>query len=160
MTRDYKQSKIYRRVSTAGLTSAADVQRHEPAMRSLWTVHVQGTLRREIPNNITIDDYAAYTQQQCYYCGTAPNNPTKFGNASILYHGLDRVDNTRPYEVGNLVTCCKQCNAMKSKLTDLEFLEHVVKIANYVLKPGNTSEIPTNRPPMPANYPIYHVPVA
>ncbi len=105
------------------------------AMRYLWRVHVQGCLRRDVMNHITIGDYEQYSKQNCSYCGQPPFNMTKLKKGiNILYNGVDRVDNTKPYEIGNIVTCCKYCNAMKSKLGVDLFLQHVQRIATYQLQ--------------------------
>jgi hypothetical protein len=126
-----KQSKLYKQVSTKGLMTAADVQAHVPAMRSLWSVHVRGCLRREIENRITIDDYARTSRERCLYCGSPPTNRTKWPGTVILYNGVDRIDNAKPYTVDNIAACCKLCNAMKSGLPTKKFLEHVHRIASY-----------------------------
>lgn len=55
---------------------------------------------------------------------------------SILYNGVDRVDNARPYGLDNLVSCCKLCNAMKSGLTVDEYLEHVVRVHAHLTASG------------------------
>ncbi len=120
-------------VTVAGLAADPRVQSHPSHMRALWSIHVRGCLRREIPNLITIDDYAALTRRPCHYCGCPPLNPTKFrGGDPILYNGVDRVDNARPYELDNLVACCKRCNAMKSSRDPEEFLRDVVRVARHL----------------------------
>jgi len=135
MKEQLAQSKIFKRVSTKGLMKQPDVQAHVSAMRALWTVHVQGCLRRQIENLISIDDYARTTQQPCAYCGAPPTNVTKWKNSPITYNGVDRVDNHKPYTVENIVACCKRCNAMKSGLSVAEFLEHVQRIAAHLERP-------------------------
>lgn len=51
----------------------------------------------------------------CYYCGLKHTH-----NSSFL--GLDRVDNSRGYELDNVVSCCKMCNRAKGTYTEKEFI--------------------------------------
>lgn len=127
-----KQSKLYRRVSTAGLAGQPNVAKHAPPMRSLWHTHIRGCLRRDVQNLITIDEYAELTSATCFYCGRSPFNPTKWPGLVLLYNGIDRVDNSLPYTKENLVTCCKDCNAMKSGRDAEQFLQHVVRVAEHL----------------------------
>lgn len=46
-------------------------------------------------------------RQPCDYCGLAIE--TRVG-------GLDRLDNTRGYELGNVVPCCAICNTVRSDI--------------------------------------------
>jgi hypothetical protein len=135
-----KQSKLYNRVSTKGLSKQPDVQAHVPAMRALWHGYVQSCLRRGIENLISIDEFARFTQQECNYCGTPPTNVTKFKCRPITYNSIDRVDNRKPYIIGNIVPCCGTCNAMKSKLSEAEFLAHVQRIAAHQVPRGGLTD--------------------
>lgn len=55
----------------------------------------------------------------CHYCG---------GQLPALSgHGLDRKDNSKGYEVGNVVPCCTRCNLTKGdRFTYREFVKFVV----------------------------------
>jgi len=70
----------------------------------------------------------------CIYCGSAPNNISVGKLSNFVYNGIDRVDNSVGYIITNCVSCCKLCNLMKHKLSEKEFLEHVVKIVDYRVK--------------------------
>lgn len=75
-------------------------------------------VRRGIPWSLTKGQFIAFWQKPCTYCGGA-----------IETIGLDRIDNTRGYEVGNVVPCCGVCNRMKSNMTREEFLAHCTMVA-------------------------------
>jgi hypothetical protein len=45
-----------------------------------------------------------------------------------VFHGLDRVDSKCGYSPDNLVTCCFDCNRMKSDFTLEFFIEHIERI--------------------------------
>lgn len=65
------------------------------------------------------DDLAfELSQQSCFYCGYPPYNYTiyKPDNLLLSYSGLDRIDSNKDYIDGNVVPCCKRCNAAKNNL--------------------------------------------
>lgn len=88
--------------------------------------------------DISRDRFRELTSSNCHYCGHAPSSlidKKKMKNGIYLYNGLDRVDNTKGYIEGNVVTCCEQCNRMKLDYTLDEFEEQIIKIyTNYILK--------------------------
>ena len=56
--------------------------------------------------------------KECFYCGA------KFSNEwdGYKYNGIDRVDNEKGYEEGNVVPCCKVCNVAKHDMTQKDFI--------------------------------------
>lgn len=62
--------------------------------------------------------------QPCFYCDELPANKAR----TILYNGIDRVDNGKPYELSNCVPCCGICNKMKRAMSVNDFLDHIKKI--------------------------------
>lgn len=64
-------------------------------------------------------------KQNCSYCQKPPSNTQKTKRGFLKYNGIDRWNNNIGYEVGNVVTCCKQCNFIKSSLSGEEFLEYL-----------------------------------
>lgn len=60
-------------------------------------------------------------------------------------YGLDRLDNKKGYSINNVITCCTDCNSLKSNLLTTEETKKVVAL----LKKLRHSEIlwakPTNR---------------
>ena len=49
------------------------------------------------------------------------------------YNGVDRIDNSRGYEEGNVVPCCRQCNWSKRDLTTEQFLAWVLRVNKHLL---------------------------
>lgn len=71
---------------------------------------------------INIGEYAKIIKQECYYCGKK-NDQCEARNDLFFYHnGLDRLDNSKGYVKGNVVSCCTKCNMAKGSLTAEEFL--------------------------------------
>lgn len=71
---------------------------------------------------MSIDEVTKIIIEPCFYCG----------GMDVPVNGLDRVDNTKGYENGNVVSCCKKCNTMKLDLTVDEFKEKIIKIYNNI----------------------------
>jgi len=69
--------------------------------------------------NLTKEQFESVYGNPCYYCGR-----------KLQVMGLDRVDNGVGYEIGNVVSCCTDCNIGKRKLTQREF----IGICNLVAK--------------------------
>jgi hypothetical protein len=69
--------------------------------------------------NLTKEEFLSFWQQSCFYCG-----------AEIATIGLDRVDNTRGYELDNIVSCCSWCNYLKRDKSFDEFMDFLFRVAN------------------------------
>lgn len=92
--------------------------------------------KRGLSMTLTNDELTVLWKSNCHYCGVQPSNVmravTKQGVEEIfIYSGLDRLDNTRGYETGNVVACCKVCNRAKSDMPMEEFLEWMERLNAY-----------------------------
>ena len=74
--------------------------------------------RRKYEFKLTKEEFLSFWQKLCYYCGN-----------KIKTIGLDRIDNSKGYIVGNVVSCCQRCNRMKGTSSQKEFIEYCKKIA-------------------------------
>src|SRR6266478_407202 len=68
---------------------------------------------RNLTWDIPFSLYLSLIELPCYYCGSA---------LSSTGCGLDRQDNERGYEIGNVVPCCKDCNFKKGHLEYVGFM--------------------------------------
>lgn len=115
-----------------------------------WAVDPKiGSAKRVYANgyndgDLTFEDFLILSQRDCFYCGAPPSNyrnaytkyrksgPTysaqRIADGYFTYNGLDRVDNSRPHDLDNLVPCCWDCNAAKLKRTKEEFLQWIKNI--------------------------------
>lgn len=59
---------------------------------------------------LTKEILAEFTNKPCFYCGV-----------KTPVNGVDRVDSSKGYVEGNMVSCCKYCNRAKSDLSQAEF---------------------------------------
>lgn len=96
--------------------------------------------KKNIPFEIDRQSFRDLTQKLCFYCDGAPSNTTKGAyknSVSYVYNGLDRIDSSQGYVLGNVVPCCKYCNIMKSDLTHDEFFERINQlVAKWGSKPA------------------------
>lgn len=67
--------------------------------------------------DLSLKQYEEFFNLNCHYCDKV--NET---------HGLDRIDNTKGYTIGNVVSCCKICNTMKNNMTYQDFISHIRNI--------------------------------
>ena len=58
----------------------------------------------------------------CFYCNSTPEP----------MNGIDRIDNNLGYTENNCVSCCEQCNKMKSGYSKKEWIRQCIKIVSYI----------------------------
>jgi 5-methylcytosine-specific restriction endonuclease McrA len=108
----------------------------ESGFQTLFRKYQKSARERRYQFALTEDEFRALTQDNCHYCGLAPQKLSTVRNASetakdrssYLYNGVDRKDPTRGYEPDNCVPACSQCNLAKQSLTHDEFLALVSRI--------------------------------
>lgn len=79
---------------------------------------------RDVGLAITKSEFIYWFNSQadvCHYCGSPL---TGYENGSLRGLTVDRKDNTKPYELGNLALACMRCNVMKgSWLTEEQMID-------------------------------------
>jgi len=92
--------------------------------------------KRGLIFNLSNNELLSLFKGNCFYCDTPPSNTTNRPrtNGAFIYNGIDRVDNNKGYEDGNVVSCCKTCNMMKKTLSQTEFINHIESIHHHFHK--------------------------
>lgn len=74
----------------------------------------------------------------CKYCGKKPSRLFKHRNFRtgkmvivFCYNGVDRIVNDIGYIKGNCVSCCTECNRMKSNFKENKFKKHISRIFKF-----------------------------
>lgn len=103
-------------------------------LRRLLKQYISGASRRSLDFKISIEEFKEIINSVCFYCKTPPfkefkRKDSKSGN-TILYNGLDRVDNLLGYTLDNVVPCCEICNRAKSNMKISDFLKYIERIKN------------------------------
>jgi hypothetical protein len=80
--------------------------------------------------NLTTEQAEAIFRADCHYCGKEPSHQmrAKKMNGGYVYNGIDRIDNSKGYEPGNVVPCCRRCNMAKNDMPYEEFLDLVERV--------------------------------
>lgn len=82
--------------------------------------YIDSAVKRQIDFNLPFVDAISMWDNNCYYCGD-----------KIDGLGIDRVNNSIGYQIGNVVPCCTMCNGMKFTKTKNDFINQCHKISNY-----------------------------
>lgn len=77
---------------------------------------------------LTEEEFTQLITSDCYYCGESPRNKKELRGHVLYWTGVDRRENGKGYEIGNVVPCCTDCNYMKCERDHDEFLERVRSI--------------------------------
>jgi hypothetical protein len=83
--------------------------------------------------NLDEDTCWHLSQQPCYYCGEPPALSVMRAYGQFNFNGLDRIDSSRGYEVGNIRPACWDCNSAKKTMTDEDFDEWIEKLYNMMI---------------------------
>lgn len=81
------------------------------------------------------DEYAEHLLvSDCFYCGSSPSVKNETQSGIFVHGGIDRIDSSKGYVLGNVVPACWMCNCMKNKFSKEQFLSHLGKIAAHQAK--------------------------
>lgn len=76
--------------------------------------------KRSIEVNLSLEHYQELVSSGlCFYCH-AP--------LPEVGHGIDRIDSSKGYVIGNVRACCKMCNIAKSVVSEQEFKDWIQRI--------------------------------
>lgn len=87
------------------------------------------TVRKNIPYDLSNEQFEELINNKCYYCGSIDENK---------YNGIDRKDSSLGYTFDNCLTCCGVCNLQKGiNLPDIYIKQciHICSIKEYVDAP-------------------------
>lgn len=82
--------------------------------------YVHCATRRNIPFLLESAQVVEFFDMPCHYCGATHTNTAtrkQYAVKTRKYNGIDRKDSFLPYEDGNVVACCGDCNAAKSDMS-------------------------------------------
>lgn len=103
----------------------------ESSFRALLASYRKRAVAVGVAFELTEDGFRSLTIASCYYCNQKPSQKKKatadcFG--SYQYNGLDRLDNTLGYVLGNVAPCCGTCNRAKGTMPVHEFMDWVRRV--------------------------------
>lgn len=100
---------------------------------TLFKVYQKAAKNKHKNFSLTENEFVKLITSDCYYCGSSPKNTNKkfrTYDKKFRYNGIDRIDNTKGYEIDNCVSCCVICNKAKSTLHIDEFKDWIKRIYN------------------------------
>ncbi len=99
--------------------------RNRRSLRARYGTARRSATRRGLPWSIDFDLYARLVMNPCAYCG---------GPLPQVGSGLDRLDNSKGYEFGNVVTCCATCNTVRSDIFRPDLMQVLGAVIKYARK--------------------------
>lgn len=99
---------------------------------TVFSEYKKAASERGYPWFLSDADFDVLTAQNCFYCAAPPSNTNNSGcNGSFTYTGIDRMDNSRGYEIDNVVPCCRRCNRAKDVMSQEDFLSWAERVVNH-----------------------------
>lgn len=117
--------------SSKGCHSCSNIKQGS-ALRRLYSTYKSNAIKRGHEWNLTLEQFAFLTKQNCYYTGLPPANIARAKGKSIpyIYNGIDRLDNSAGYNIENCVPCKGKINEMKMDSSYDEFIEMCYLVVN------------------------------
>ena len=116
--------------------------------KHIFREYIRNAANREIPMNLTFDEFNSLIIQDCYYCGAKPEvhesliERSNKSEPMLKHNGIDRLDSNLGYFKDNCVTCCYICNRAKAQMSSDEFLGHIAKIYHHSINKESSTTIP------------------
>lgn len=85
-------------------------------LKGRYKYYQRNAKTRNVDFNLSFDVFCKLVDKNCYYC----QKPS---------YGIDRIDNSKGYELTNVVTCCTMCNKMKIDYNLKDFIDHCRLVA-------------------------------
>jgi len=101
----------------------------ESAKNILFGKYKYSAKERGLKFNLTKKYFYTLLQGRCFYCNCEPSTISKGrSNGNYIYNGIDRIDSSNGYVMGNVVSCCKDCNYAKGIMNQENFINLIKNI--------------------------------
>jgi hypothetical protein len=106
----------------------------ESARRTVLQSYKDEAAERNLSWSLTDSFFDEITKRDCFYCGLPPSNYRKSSDSfgGFTFSGIDRVDNSRGYELDNVVPCCRRCNRAKDVMSQQDFISWAKRIVAHL----------------------------
>lgn len=114
------------------LLSEAIPPRKKKTKSSAYKVLVDSMKRRAVKSrglswSLSYEEAFSILACNCLYCGSPPSQ-RHTNYPEWPYNGIDRIDNNKGYESGNVIPCCGTCNRAKSNMSLTDFENWIVRV--------------------------------
>lgn len=79
---------------------------NKKSLRSRFSVLKSSAKQRKLKCDLTLDQFIHIVKEPCYYCNKS--------NTDTTGSGIDRIENIKGYSFTNSLSCCKDCNKVRS----------------------------------------------
>lgn len=120
----------------------------ESAFRNKLHQYKKSAIRRNLPFSLSEQEFRQLITGPCRYCGrrlTATAKGQGKTSGDFPYTGVDRLDSNIGYNLDNAVSCCWDCNNMKSNMTEEVFLDHIRRIYQFTFLESLDEETYTSK---------------
>ena len=109
-------------VRTKSSIDRRGLKKGESGLNILYADYRRNAGERGLTWSLSREEVERLFRGACFYCSALPSNHVSTGKkrqlgvelwGDFIYNGIDRIDNTRGYYIGNTVSCCFQCNTAK-----------------------------------------------
>jgi hypothetical protein len=129
------ENLTYNRIVSCGCYRESTKKRPygEAAKNARYSAYKHDADKRNIVFSLSKEQFVELATQDCFYCGSKPFKieKNKSNNGDFIYNGIDRIDNTRGYIEGNMVTCCIICNRAKNSMSSDDFYNWINRLCKY-----------------------------
>jgi hypothetical protein len=98
-------------------------------------------IKRGLTCPLTGNEILKLVKSKCHYCNSEPSNTHIYKQPNFeyifYYNGIDRIDSSKGYIKGNVLSCCRTCNVAKSDMNYDRFIEHINKIYKNIIEDAN-----------------------
>ncbi len=120
-----------RKEMTARLGRNSSLGPNVSARNRILVGYKYAAVKRGLGWGLSEEMFDALIADTCRYCGDVPTREYHKRKTSLIYNGIDRVDNAKGYTPENVVTCCATCNWMKRNMSVEEFKKRITKIHSH-----------------------------
>jgi hypothetical protein len=102
--------------------------------RAIFGQYKSSAKKRNLPFELSKEEFEALTKGTCFFCGKEPGQLRKSTTSddTYYYNGIDRLDSSKGYVKGNVVSCCKDCNMAKMDNSVSYFIAWLERTYAYV----------------------------
>lgn len=137
-----------------GRSPSCGCKSRERSIETIWRAFHDKFNRRGWDCHLTLPQLKFLVQLECVYCGKEPSNRFRVKykvdgkyqriedqSLEIRYSGLDRIDSSKGYVLGNVVPCCSECNGMKTDHELSGWFSLMERIRSYGSSPEKVREL-------------------
>lgn len=89
-------------------------------------------ITRNIKWKLSEQKFYELINSPCHYCGQVDKKLNDNTGEYFFLNGIDRINSSKDYVDGNVVSCCKRCNIAKNDMTYSEFMDWISRVYVHV----------------------------